>query len=197
VVDGYIVGMAPPQSYMNFDNSHFSRYVNLTDPSRPWHPEFHYFGANVYSYLLAKHGDDIDFVSMQLYESYSLAAMAVYHQDVSPEDYLVGYVEGLIVKQESKFYVDFSMDKVLDMEGQFVHLPLSKLVIGLANGWAADPENRKHVFITPDQVEKAYRALKLSAHCDLSPRGFMFWTIEEEGTRNVHLARDVHKILQN
>jgi chitinase len=188
--------MAPPQSYMDFDNSHFSRNVNLSEPSRPWHPEFHYFGANVYSYLLAKYGDHIDFVSMQLYESYSLAAMAVYHQDVSPEDYLVGYIEGLIFKQESKFYVDFSMDKGLEMQGQYVHLPLSKLVIGLANGWAADPENRKHVFIPPDRIEKAYRALKQSAYGDFSPRGFMFWTIEEEGTRNVHLARELHKILQ-
>ncbi|CAB9498957.1 expressed unknown protein [Seminavis robusta] len=193
--DGYLVGMAPPQSYMNFDNPHLSRYVNLTEPDRPWHSEFHYFGANVYSYVLAKYGDFIDFVSMQLYESYSLAAMAVYHENIEPEDYLISYIQDLVVKQKEKFYVDFSQDKDLNMEGQYTHLPLKKLVIGLANGWAADPENRKHIFIAPEQIQKAYNALQNSDHGDLSPRGFMFWTIEEEGTRDVYLARDIHKTL--
>ena len=33
--DGYVVTMAPPQSYLNFHNSNFSRYVNQTIPDRP------------------------------------------------------------------------------------------------------------------------------------------------------------------
>lgn len=193
--DGYLVGMAPPQSYMNFDDTSFSRSVNLTEPNRRWHPEFHYFGANVYSYLLAKYGDYIDFVSMQLYESYSLAAMAVYHDQMTPDDYLVSYVQDLIIQRQSKFFVDFSQDPQLQMEGQDVELPLSKLVIGLANGWAADPDNVKHIFITPEQCQAAYDRLKQSKHGDLSPRGFMFWTIEERGARDVYLARDIHKFL--
>lgn len=195
--DGYIVGMAPPQSYMNFDGQHFSRYVNLTVPNRPWHSEFHYFGANVYSYLLAKWGDFIDFVSMQLYESYSLAAMAVYHDNMPPEDYLVSYVQDLVVERQSKFYVDFSQDKAVNMKGQLVELPLSKLVIGLSNGWAADPENIKHIYISPAQCQAAYERLKSSEDGNLTPRGFMFWTIEEEGTRDVYLARDLHKFLHS
>jgi beta-glucosidase len=187
--------MAPPQSYMNFDNSHFSRYVNLTEPDRAWHSEFHYFGANVYSYLLARYGDFVDFISMQLYESYSLAAMAVYHENISPENYLVSYIQDLVIKRQSKYLVDFSTDAQLNMPDQFVHLPLSKLVIGLANGWATGSTNEKHIYISPEQVETAYKSLKKSTDGDITPRGFMFWTIEEEGTNNVYLARGLRKVL--
>ena len=189
--------MAPPQSYMNFDNPHFSRYVNLTEPDRPWHAEFHYFGANVYSYILAKWGDSIDLVSMQLYESYSLAAMAAYYDKVAPEDYLVSYTQDLIIQRQAKFWVDFEKDPDLNTPSQFVELPLSKLVIGLANGWAADPNNQKHFFCSPEQCHQAYQRLQASKHGDLTPRGFMFWTIEEEGKNNVFLARDIHKFLQS
>lgn len=192
-----MVAMAPPQSYMNFDNPRFSRYVNLTEPDRRWHSEFHYFGANVYSYLLAKYGDYMDLVSMQLYESYSFAAMAAYHDKISPQDYIVSYVQDLIVQRQSKFFVDFAQDPQLKMKGQDVVLPLSKLVIGLANGWAADPDNKKHFFISPEECHKAYQRLQSSQHGDLSPRGFMFWTIEEEGTNGIHLARDIHEFLQS
>lgn len=187
--------MAPPQSYMNFDNSHFSRFVNLTEPDRAWHPEFHYFGANIYSYLLAKYGEYVDFVSMQLYESYSLAAMAVYHEKIAPEDYLVSYIEDLVVRQQSKYYVDFSRDPEMNMQGQHVYFPLSKLVIGLANGWAADSSNEKHIYISPEQVETAYKALQSLSKGDLTPRGFMFWTIEEEGANGVYLARGLRRVL--
>jgi beta-glucosidase len=34
--DGYIIGMAPPQSYLDVQSSKFSRSVNLTEPDRPW-----------------------------------------------------------------------------------------------------------------------------------------------------------------
>jgi beta-glucosidase len=34
--DGYIIGMAPPQSYFDLGQSGFSRAVNLSEPDRPW-----------------------------------------------------------------------------------------------------------------------------------------------------------------
>lgn len=34
--DGYIIGMAPPQSYFNLGRSDFSRSVNLTESGRRW-----------------------------------------------------------------------------------------------------------------------------------------------------------------
>lgn len=34
--DGYIIGMAPPQSYFDLGRSSFSRSVNLTEPDRLW-----------------------------------------------------------------------------------------------------------------------------------------------------------------
>ena len=121
--------MAPPQSYLNPSNPQFSRYVNITDPTRPWHSEFHYFGSNVYSYILAKYGNHIDLVSIQLYESYSDGAMAVHHDGTSADDYLVEFVYNTTIRQKSKFYVDFSMDPTLFVEEQYVDFPLSKLVI--------------------------------------------------------------------
>ena len=141
----------------------------------------------------------IDFVSLQLYESYSLAGMAVYHHKMSPEDYLVSYIRDLVVQKQSQYYVDFSVDPDLDMKGQYVLLPLSKLVIGLSNGWAADPNNEKHIYISPQQVEAAYKRLKeqSSSEGDLTPRGFMFWTIEEEGTNGIYLARGLRHVLDS
>jgi len=135
---------------------------------------------------------------MQLYESWSLAAMAVYHDNQAPEDYLVAYIRDLLLQRQSQFYVDFGQDLDLGLESQYVSLPPSKLVIGLANGWAADPDNSKTVYISPDQVRIAYEQLQNSGKDgDLTPRGFMFWTIEEEGTRDVYLARDISAFLKN
>ena len=199
--DGYIVTMAPPLSYLNFNNSNFSRYVNQTIPDRPWHTEFHYFGSNVYAYLLARYGDYIDLVSIQLYESYSDAALEVYHNGVAAEDYLYNFVYYNVAIQqqnEALFHVNFSQDSTLNMQDQIVHLNLSKLVIGLANGWAKkDQHNQKTLYISATACKDAYFKLKNSNHGNLTPRGFMYWTIEERGTNEVYLARDIGKFLHD
>jgi hypothetical protein len=188
--DGFFVSLAPPQSYLDVHGTRrFSRYVNLTDEHRQWHSEFRYFGTNVYAYLLAKFDDCIDLISVQLYESYSRAAQAV-HQGIQPGKYLEQYVERLLVN-DFKFFVDFADDSLVDLSGVNVTVPLSKLVFGLANGWV-DTNNDKNLFISPEQVQTAWGALKEK---DLLPRGFMFWTIDEEGRNGVNLAQGLNKVL--
>jgi beta-glucosidase len=189
--DGYIISMAPPQSYMDPQSSKFSRHVNLTEPDRPWHNEFHYFGANVCSYLLSKYGDYIDFISLQFYESYSRAAMSVYHYGISPAAYLQFYVNDLVTTGQT-YQVNFEEDPTLKYPSQRVALPLSKLVFGFANGWAAGP-GEKAIFFDPEDIDTAYQSLTESGN---TPRGFMYWVIGEEGKNGVYYTNALNKILK-
>ncbi|KAL7527886.1 hypothetical protein ACHAXR_003490 [Thalassiosira sp. AJA248-18] len=195
--DGYVVAMAPPQSYLNFNNPNFSRYVNLTIPDRRWHSDFDYFGSNIYGYLLAKYGNYIDLISIQLYESYSDAAMSIYHDGITAPEYLYSFVQTHVIQKQSKMNIDFSQDASLNMKSQLVELPLSKLVIGLANGWALKSDQNKTLYISPLECEEAYLRLKNSDDGDLTPRGFMFWTIQERGTQGVYLAREIGQFLHS
>jgi chitinase len=189
--DGYIIGMALPQSYLDMHTPKFSRYVNLTEPSRPWHSEFHYFGANVYAYVVAKYGDYIDFISLQFYESYSRAAMSLNHNGMSQDSYLELYVNELVEKGQS-YLVNFDEDPTLNFSSRQVSVPLSKLVFGFANGWASNGED-KVAFFDPEKIRIAYRNLSESG---IAPRGFMFWVIGEEGSNGVFYTRALNKILQ-
>ncbi len=51
----------------------------------------------------------------------------------------------------------------------------SRLVIGLANGWA---DGQKFLLVWPDEIVEAYENLKVLG---MNPRGFMFWDIADEG----------------
>jgi len=194
--NGYIVSIAPPLSYLNMNNSNFSRYVNISIPNRRWHSDFHYFGSNAYAYLLAKYGNYIDLISIQLYESWSDAGMSIYHDGVNGSDYLYNFVHDLAVNNES-YHVEFDQDTTLGMKVQNVSVPLSKLVIGLANGWAVnnnpDSSNyHKALYISGKECEVTYRRLLNDHHV---PRGFMYWTIEERGKNDVYLAKDIGQFL--
>jgi chitinase len=179
--DGLTVSMAPPQSYFDAGSSKFSRYVNLTDPTRSWkHSEFSYYGANVYACVYAKWGDSIDFVSIQLYESYSRAMYE--SRSVGVVDYLVKLI-GL-----TEWNVNFSEDPLVELPDQVIVLPPHKLVIGLANGWA---DGEKSMFISPREIERAYQQLE-----DYSqPRGIMFWTINLEEQYGVNMAEGLNQLL--
>ncbi|GKY91453.1 hypothetical protein MPSEU_000117600 [Mayamaea pseudoterrestris] len=187
--DGYLVSMAPPQSYLDFHGTNrFSRYINLTDPTRDWHDEFRYLGANVYAFLLAKYMDAIDLVSIQFYESYSRAAMMIKKYGVSPSDYLVDYA-----KRNLTLPVAFSDDPNVDMPDQVVELPLSKLVLGFANGWT-DEHNDKTLFVPTCDIQDAWN--KLAVHGS-QPRGFMFWTIDLDGSNDLFFAHELSRVLSN
>jgi len=82
--DGFLVSMAPAQSYLDYGSANFSRSLLFEDAE--WEAEFAaeqgegyrrpffgYHGRNCYAYLLAACGGwhTFDFVSLQLYESFS------------------------------------------------------------------------------------------------------------------------------
>jgi beta-glucosidase len=139
---GYVVIMAPPQSYLNFNTSEFSRYVNLTIPGRRWHADLVCFGNNVH----------VDLVLVHLCESYLDAAMTIYHNSVHAEKYLYLFVLNLAIGDHT-FYVDLFQDNDLKEKflSRFVKMKLSKLVIELGNGWAAKDyipwDQRKALFV--------------------------------------------------
>ena len=188
--DGYIVSVAPAQSYLDIHSESFSLYVNLTDPKRDWHSGFHHFGKNVYGYLLAKYADLIDLVMVQFYESYSRAAMEISFHNMAPEAYLSLYNERLVTNKQ-QFYVDFEMESEVGLKGQYVELPLSKLVWGFQNG-ERNNKDAKHVYFPADCIQAAYQ--DLVDHL-MEPRGFMFWVIGREGTHGLYYAKELNDIL--
>ena len=120
--------------------------------------------------------------------------MAVYHDGVSPSEYLVHLVDALVLKQET-MYVDFftDPDRSVRLLSRNVSLPLEKLVFGLGNGWTSvDSGDEKALYIPPEELELAWN--RLSRQHSL-PRGFMFWTIDEEGRRGIFLANELRRIL--
>ena len=207
--DGYIVTMAPPQSYFDIHTSEFSHYLNLTDTTntsngrrrRQWHSDFSYFGRNLYAYWMARYGDAIDLVMVQFYESYSKAAMAMAVGNVTPENYLQQYVWDLNQTPEGPgWWVDFGNDE--DGNGgtgtpEFVSVPVSKLVWGLCNAWCRrssgdDGGEGRHYYFSPEILNAAYQNLW---DWMLEPRGFMFWDIPSEGIDGIYYARGLNSIL--
>lgn len=171
---GYIVAMAPAESYLDpqlspaFDRSLRHEYDEwksvLKEP-------FRYHGRNVYAYLLARY-DVFDFITVQLYEGYSHAEYAVSQLQLNPVEVLSNFVRRIT----SPWYIDFSSDPALHFEQTVdVSIRPERLVIGLANGWAGDG---KFLLIYPAQVAAAYRQLQAER---LTPRGFAFWNILDEG----------------
>ena len=71
---------------------------SVTHPALHWHDEFLYAGRNTYAPLLALH-PEWDFVSLQLYESWSAADYFLAERQISAELYLVrarGRVRGRV-----------------------------------------------------------------------------------------------------
>lgn len=118
--------------------------------------------------------------------------MSIYHDKVLPGDYLKTFVNSYN-ENKGQWYVDFEQDETLQSSSRNVELPLSKLVIGLANGWAID-EGEKVIFFSPEQIRIAYHQLHVSG---VTPRGFMFWVIGEEGNHGVEYAHELASILEH
>jgi chitinase len=180
---GYIVSMAPPQSYLDFDTRSFDQSV-LHAPS--WEPNFRYQGQNTYAPILAKYGTTsitrngqfqavptFDFISIQLYESWSRANYFINKLNVPVATYLMELVQGMI----SGWEVDFSSDPSIGLKTQNVTVLKSQLVIGLANAWAG-PRPAQCLLVYPDEAQTAWEELKGK---NMLPKGFMFWDIQDEG----------------
>jgi len=145
---GYIVSMAPAESYLdasavqNSIDSSFSLDLGL--PPRAWASDrynasdedrllikekgFQHAGRQCYAYILAKAGiDTFDFISIQLYEAYSPFAHDI--RTLTQTEALMIRIRRLI---EGYTVTDLPM-KPSDYE---VKIPPNKLVIGIANDWA-------------------------------------------------------------
>ena len=134
--DGYIVSMAPAESYLDSSTDEFSLSLLYNYPE--WEkkcPDFNYHGRNAYAYLLAKYSvDTFDFISVQLYEGYS-HTLFKYKKNkqnlgIILYDLINSFIEG--------FVVDFSKEENSGMGKEIIKIPKEKIVIGLANGWAGD-----------------------------------------------------------
>jgi len=191
--NGFIVSMAPPESYLDITSDKFSRRVNLTYPE-PWHDEFQYHGWNVYAYVLAKWNTSIDLIFLQFYESFSHAAYQTSQLGQSRHAFLIEYCNTLVRNKES-MYVKFEDDPSVELPNQSIPFPLSKLVFGFANGWALNDDiGEKTIFFPATSIRKAYREL---ATAGKEPRGVGFWVVEEEGSHGVHYAKELKSILDD
>lgn len=176
--DGYIVSMAPAESYLDVTTGEYDR--NLTHNYPEWEtlqPNFTYHGRNVYGYLLAYYGvtllkdssnqtrSTFDFISIQLYEGYTHAVYNVSVLGTAASDYLIRYIPLL--------YNGWNVS--LSDTPAHLSIPSTQLVIGLANGWA---DGSKTLLVWPEEAGIAYEYL---SQFNLQPRGFMFWDIADEG----------------
>ena len=179
---GFIVSMAPAESYLDATTSRFDRSLKHNYPE--WEtlkPEFTYHGHNVYAYLIAKYGSTFihhhksvftfDFVSIQFYEGYSHIEYNTTILKQNASDYLTK----IIPKYLNGWQVNFEEDADSGLKNQIIKIPKENLVIGLANGWAGDG---KFILIDIVELEEAYLKLKC---LDMEFRGFMFWDIADEG----------------
>lgn len=89
--------------------------------------------------------DTYDFITVQLYEGYSHTQYKTQILKLPPHTVITDLVKSFI----AGWVVDFDCDKSVDFPTQRVTVPSSRLVIGLANGWAGDG---KFLLIQPDQV---------------------------------------------
>jgi hypothetical protein len=192
--DGYIVAMAPAESYCDPTTSAFDLDLDHSYPE--WvelQPNFKYHGHNVYTYLLTRYGttslsssnadlvqisneainsnyiesnnvndtvDTFDFVTIQLYEGYSHAEYNTTIMIQSAADYITQFVQrvssGWDVNYPSECFSDIADSKVSWVLKQVI-VPHTRLVVGLANGWAGDG---KFLLIYPDQVRNIYYLCK-------------------------------------
>jgi chitinase len=180
--DGYNISLAPPQSYLDFESSQFNRFVNLTRPTL--NADFEYYGANVYAYVMAQYGQYVDIVMIQLYESYSRAHFAVTQLGQSRAEYLRELVQSHVEHNES-WFMHFEDDPTVGLPNQLVTVPLEKLVVGFANGWAWNNPDRV-LFVSPHDIPQAV-VHKL--------RGFMIWTLNLEGLYGLYLTKGLAQVL--
>lgn len=172
---GFVVAVAPPESYLDAKgDGSLSRRLNL-QPLAPWGAkigDFPYAGRNAYARLLAR--THFDFVSVQFYEGYSRACYETTQLAIPLADYLVDVV--------ARFAVGFDVTDTADGSVFSILVPPSNLVLGFANAWT---DGEKFLRADPNEIARAFARLRQDG---LEPRGTMFWVIDEEGTRDVRFA---------
>merc|ERR1712096_53004 len=164
--------MVPPQSYLDCATSGFDRAGKVTH-SDPWKPSFTYHGLNTYAPLIAKYGDSYDLVMVQIYEGWSRAGYEVLKKSIDPTT----YISNLAKCYTDGWEVDFAGALGIKPSRQLIKVPARKLVIGLANGWAAPPSAlaAKMLYVDGDAAGKAFAQLDAKGF-----RGFAYWDIADD-----------------
>ncbi|KAJ3215661.1 hypothetical protein HK099_006249 [Clydaea vesicula] len=193
--DGYLVSMAPCESYLDFSTSNFSRSARLTNPEwQQLHPEFTYHSANVYSYVLVKFGlENFDFVFLQFYETFSHLLYKVLIENIKPADALIKAIEDIT----TGWFVDFTTDDLTkDLSKVQLKIPFEKLIVGLGN---FNYKSERSLYIPSEDCRFTYEHfLRLNGK---SIRGFGFWDIADEGNilykeKKLYLATELNKFLK-
>lgn len=182
---GYIFSMAPAESYLDPSTSMFD--LNLTHNYPEWEllqPEFTYHGHNIYAFLLAKYGktiisyqdqsyviDTFDFITIQLYEGFSHASYILNILNYPFCDFLHKFVNSFY----NGWLINFDAVPDVGVKTQMISVDKTKLVVGLANGWAG---TEKFLLVYPDLIEKSHIFLEKKGE---EPRGYAFWNIKDEG----------------
>ncbi|KAL7554433.1 hypothetical protein ACHAWF_017889 [Thalassiosira exigua] len=200
---GMIVSMAPAESYLDAAadpggvDAAFSAALNL--PPRAWASDryratdgdrdlvrsagFSHAGRQCYAYVLAKAGvEAFDWISIQLYEAYSPFAHDVRGREAGQAEALMARIRRLI-----EGYTVANLP--LEPSEYTVKVPPSKLVIGIANGWA---DGTKFCKVEPSALRSAYEST--AERYGKGFLGVMFWTIEEEDNESgPRLARSLNE----
>ncbi|KAJ1458357.1 hypothetical protein M885DRAFT_614704 [Pelagophyceae sp. CCMP2097] len=189
---GFVVGMAPAQSYLDASSDEFDLALNH-QPGAGWKPgtngfpeTFPYAGRNAYVALIRAAGgvETFDFISVQLYEGYSRACF-----DITVGGAAAAEVVANVCRKLSTEGVRISGEPA----SAAIVVPPNQLVVGFANGWA---DGRKFLSVAPRDIADAFAQLKGEGS---EPRGVMFWVIDEEGSpasAPVHFARDVSSAMR-
>ena len=201
---GYIVSMAPAESYLDPTievggiDAVFSTDLDLlprswthdrygaTDDDRDVVRKagFSHAGRQCYAYVLAKAGmDTFDWISLQLYEAYSPFAHDVHRKRMAEDEALMMRIRRLV---DGYTILALPIDGASSYE---VRVPPSKLVIGIANGWA---DGMKFCRVDPISIRRAYEAT--AAEYGRGFLGVMFWTVEEEGGDDADDRRLTHSL---
>ncbi|KNC76806.1 hypothetical protein SARC_10713 [Sphaeroforma arctica JP610] len=216
---GYLVSLAPAQSYLDMSMPDFD--LNVDHAPTYWMHDFKYHGLNTYAYWLARYGHTIqfcgatvatfDWVGLQLYEGWSRANYELSHEGKDVTQYLTMLITGM----RDGWEVQFENVPGLETKAQTISVTPSRLLIGLANGWTTPYTTTDHasvdsnegeqetvpkfLLLLPEQLEKAYQAMPV----EIQPRGFMFWNIADEGEvinqatgERLFMAKGLNKFLQ-
>lgn len=192
----FLISMVPPESYFNCRKSGFD--TTLRHTAEQDHT-FTYAGLNTYTALYAKCPDCFDLVMVQLYESYSPSGFELYWagnesnvgkagwpRKASSAD-MTTVINNNMKCLEGGWEVNFN--GFWGLANQTVSVPASKLVIGLANGWAHPVASGKFKvpFFDGKPCGEAWCQGVTHQNSTERIRGFMYWDISDD-TANASLV---------
>jgi chitinase len=199
--NGFIMSMAPAESYLDPTTSNFDRSLLHEYPE--WEdliPPFKYHGWNTYAYIISRYGSSIlngkevstfDFITVQFYESYSHLLYQTRYSRMSVADSIFDTVQRYLKPWE----VRFEDAPEINWKNDQIHIKPEQLVIGLANGWA---DNKKSLLLRGVEIKEAVEML---ASDGIHIKGFAFWNIRDEGLpmedgSKLYLARELKLALK-